>query len=231
MEALEGDIKIESLMIQEGLEGSIKKIIVKARDANLRIKYAGKRELDHITDSNHQGVIAFIETFNYSSVEDILSRADSLGEPPFIIILDGMEDPHNLGAITRTAEAAGSHGIIIPRNRSATVTETVVKTSAGAVFHIPVARVTNLVKTITEIKKKGLWVYGLDMDGTDFRKEDISGGVALVIGSEGNGLSRLVKEKCDVIISIPMYGKINSLNASNAAAVIMYEVIRQRDDF
>ena len=230
LEALESDIKLESLLIQNGLEGSVKKIIGKSKDKGLRIKYGSKKDLDRIAGGNHQGVIAFIEMYRYASVDDILKRASDRDEKPFVIILDGIEDPHNLGAIIRTAEAAGAHGVIIPANRSADITETAVKTSAGAVFHLPVAKVTNTAKTIDALKEKGLWIYGLDMDGTDFFKEDLTGGAAMVVGSEGKGLSRLVKEKCDVILSIPMHGKVNSLNASNAAAVVIYEVRKQRND-
>ncbi len=230
LEALESDIKLESLLIQNGLEGSVKKIIGKARDKGVRIKYGSKRDLDRVSEAAHQGVIAFIEMYRYSSLEDIFDKAEASGEKPFVIILDGIEDPHNLGAIIRTAEAAGVHGIIIPANRSASVTETAVKTSAGAVFHMPVAKVTNIAKTIDILKDKGLWIYGLDMDGNDYYTEDMTGGAAIVVGSEGKGLGRLVKEKCDVILSIPMQGKVNSLNASNAAAIVIYEVRKQRND-
>lgn len=230
LEALDNDVKLESLMIQNGLEGSVKKITGKARDKGIRIKYAGKKDLDRITDGNHQGVIAFMETYRYADVDKIFARAQAMDEKPFIVILDGIEDPHNLGAIVRTAEAAGAHGIIIPVNRSASVNETVVKTSTGAVFHLPIAQVTNIAKTIDILKEKGLWIYGLDMDGTNYYKEDLSGAAAIVVGSEGKGLGRLVKEKCDVILSIPMNGRVNSLNASNAAAVVIYEVRKQRND-
>lgn len=236
LEALEGDIKIESLLIQNGIDGSVKKIIGKAKTNGIRVKYADKRSLDRVMNDNelpqvnHQGVLAFIEMYQYVTVDDIISRAESAGEKPFVVILDGIEDPHNLGAIIRTSEAAGAHGIIIPVNRSASVNETVVKTSVGAVFHIPVARVTNIAKTMEKLKKTGLWIYGLDMDGTDYYKESLDGPIAVVVGSEGRGLSRLVKEKCDVILSIPMCGKVNSLNASNAGAVVIYEVRKQRND-
>ena len=230
LEAIKGDIKLERLMVQKGLEGSVNKIIAKAKEKNIKLVFSQKRELDRITDGNHQGIIAYIETYRYSTVEDILKRAESLQEQPFVVILDGIEDPHNLGAIIRTAEGAGTHGIIIPENRSASVNETVIKTSTGAVFHLPVAKVKNISKTIDLLKEKGLWVYGLDMDGVDYYKEDLTGPAAIVIGSEGRGLGRLVKEKCDVILSIPMKGKVNSLNASNAAAVVIYETVKQRND-
>lgn len=229
-EALESHVRIDSILVQNGVDGSVKKIIGKAKDKGIRIKYVDKKILDKETDGNHQGIIAYPEMYRYSSVEDILNRAEKSDEPPFVVILDGIEDPHNLGAIIRTAEAAGVHGIIIPENRSASVTETVVKTSTGAVFHMPVSKVTNLSKTIDLLKDKGLWIYGLDMDGTSFNKENLTGAVAMVVGSEGRGLSRLVKEKCDIILSIPMCGKVNSLNASNAAAITIYEVRTQRND-
>ena len=165
----------------------------------------------------------------YSSVEDIFATAEERNEPPFIIICDEIEDPHNLGAIIRTAEAAGAHGVIIPKRRSASLSFTVAKTSAGAVEFMHVARVTNLPQTIDELKKRGVWVYCADMDGEPFYKSNLKGAIALVIGSEGNGVGRLVKEKCDVTLSMPMKGKINSLNASVAAGILMYEVSRQRD--
>lgn len=236
LEALSGDIKIETILIQNGMDGSAKKIVGKAKAAGVRIKYAHKRNLDSImtdndlTGINHQGIIGFVEMYKYSGVDDILKKAEDAGEKPFVVILDGIEDPHNLGAIIRTAEAAGAHGVIIPANRAASVNETVVKTSAGAVFHILVAKVTNTVKTIEQLKKSGLWIYGLDLDGTDYYKESLEGATAIVIGSEGRGLGRLVKDKCDVVLSIPMLGNVNSLNASNAAAVVIYEVRKQRND-
>lgn len=229
-EALDSDIRIESLLIQNGAEGSVKKVIGKAKSKGIRIKYTDKKALDRIAEGSHQGIIAYLEMYRYAQINDIMKRAEESGEKPFIIILDGIEDPHNLGAIVRTAEAAGAHGIIIPENRSASVTETVVKTSTGAVFHMPIAKVTNIARTIDQLKEQGLWVYGLDMDGVDYYKEDLTGAVALVIGSEGKGLNRLVKEKCDVIMSIPMVGKVNSLNASNAAAIAIYELRKQRSD-
>lgn len=230
LEALNSDIKIESLLVQNGAEGSAKKIMGKAKALGIKIKYADRKILDNIAQGNHQGIIAYLEMYRYSSIKDILKVAYGSDEKPLIVILDGIEDPHNLGAIIRTAEAAGVHGVIIPENRSASVTETVVKTSTGAVFHMPIARVKNISRTIDELKDAGLWIYGLDMDGAEYDKEELTGAVALVVGSEGKGLGRLIKEKCDVILSIPIIGKVNSLNASNAAAIAIYEVRKQRND-
>lgn len=230
LEALNEGVRIDSLLIQNGIEGSAKKVVGKAREKGIKIKYASKKDLDRITDANHQGIIAFVEVYRYAQINDMLNSMLNAEEKPFVVVLDGIEDPHNMGAIIRTAEAAGVQGVIIPENRSASVNETVVKTSTGAVFHMPVAKVTNLSRTIDTLKDKGFWIYGLDMDGADYYKEDLTGPVALVVGSEGNGLSRLVKEKCDVIMSIPMMGKTNSLNASNAAAIAIYEVRKQRND-
>jgi 23S rRNA (guanosine2251-2'-O)-methyltransferase len=178
---------------------------------------------------NHQGVIAIVPPYNYSSVEEILELAKSKNEKPFVIICDGIEDPHNLGSIIRTAECVGAHGVIIPKRRSAAVNATVNKTSAGAVAYVKVARVTNLNDTIKELQDNGVWIYGTDMDGTDnYNEVKYDSGVGIVVGSEGFGMSRLVKENCDFLIRIPMAGKINSLNASVSASIVMYEVMNQR---
>ena len=173
-------------------------------------------------------VVAYISTYEYCDAADILEKARQKGEDPFIIILDGIEDPHNLGAIMRTADGAGAHGVIIPKRRAAGITDVVAKASAGAVEYVPVAKVSNIAQTIDRLKESGVWIGACDMDGTDYDKTDMKGSLALVIGAEGQGISRLVKEKCDFIISIPMAGKIASLNASNAAAILMYEARRQR---
>ena len=177
---------------------------------------------------NHQGVVANVPAHEYSTVDEILQSAEKKGETPFLIICDEIEDSHNLGAIIRTADACGAHGIIIPNRRNVGLNYIVSKTSCGALEYMPVARVTNLASTIDELKKKNIWVYAADMDGQRWDKTDFSGGVALVVGSEGNGVGRLIKEKCDVTVSLPMLGKVNSLNASVAAGIIMYEIARQR---
>jgi len=228
-EALKNGREIEKIIIAEGSGGSIRKIEGKAREKRIPVHYSDRSRLDREAGSdNHQGVIAVVSDYEYCDVEDILKRAEALGEKPLIVILDGIEDPHNLGAIIRTAECAGVHGIIIPKRRSASVNETVAKTSAGAVEYMLCARVTNLAREIDKLKERGLWIAACDMDGNDIYESDVAGALAIVIGSEGNGISRLVKEKCDFTVSIPMKGAINSLNASNAAAVLIYEAVRQR---
>ena len=184
--------------------------------------------MDRYYDGTHQGVIAFTAAHKYSTVDEIMSAADERAESPFIIILDDLEDPHNLGAIMRTAECAGAHGVIIGKNNAVGLTETVAKASAGAIEYMRVARVTNIGRTIDELKDRGIWIAACDMDGDNYTDADLKGPIAIVIGNEGKGISRLVKEKCDFTVSIPMSGRISSLNASNAAAILMYEIIRQR---
>lgn len=230
-EAIKSGRPLDSVMVARGdRSGSIPKIVADAKKAGIVIKEVDPKKLDFICGhNNHQGIAAFGAVKEYSSVEDIFATAEERGESPFIIICDEIEDPHNLGAIIRTAEAAGAHGVIIPKRRSASLSFTVAKTSAGAVEFMHVARVTNIPQTIDELKKRGVWVYCADMDGEPFYKSNLKGAIALVIGSEGNGVGRLVKEKCDVTLSMPMKGKINSLNASVAAGILMYEVSRQRD--
>ncbi|MBU5256368.1 23S rRNA (guanosine(2251)-2'-O)-methyltransferase RlmB [Tissierella praeacuta] len=230
LEILKADREIEKLYILKGeLQGSINKIIGIAKDRNIVIQQVDKNKLDSLSDGNaHQGVVALVTSYTYSSMEDILNRAKERNQPPFIVILDGLEDPHNLGSIIRTAECAGVHGIIIPKRRSAQINQTVYKSSAGAVEHMLVAKVNNIVNAIEELKDKGLWIYGADMNGADYHfNTSLGGAIGLVIGNEGKGLSRLVKEKCDVLVKIPMLGKISSLNASNAASILIYEVVRQ----
>lgn len=208
-----------------GAEGSagIRRLVSLAKSAGVPVKEVDSRKLDSLCGGkNHQGVAAFCAAHEYADIEDILEIARSKGEAPFLIILDGIEDPHNLGAVIRTAEACGAHGVIIPKRRCAALTDTVSKTSAGAVEYMPVARVSNLSNTIERLKEQNIWIYGLDMDGQDYRQTDFSGGAALVIGSEGRGISRLVREKCDFTVSIPMRGNVNSLNASVAAGIVMY---------
>lgn len=230
MEALKSDREIEKLIVGKGLEGSIKKITGMARDKKIPLQYAEKAGLDRMAGGrSHQGVIARVSPYAFCTVEDIFSRAEERGEAPFILVLDGLEDPHNLGAIMRTAECSGVHGIIIPKRRSAGLTETVAKASAGAIEHMLCAKVSNIGQAIDGLKKRGVWAAACDMDGQAYTKQDLTGSLAVVIGSEGSGISRLVREKCDFAVSIPMKGKITSLNASNAAAILMYEVVRQRD--
>lgn len=230
-EAIKAGRPIDSVMVARGeRSGSIPKILADAKDAGLPIKEVDRKKLDFMCGhGNHQGIIAVGAVKAYSTVDDIFATARERGEQPFIIVCDEIEDPHNLGAIIRTAEAAGAHGVIVPKRRSASLSFTVAKTSAGAVEFMHVARVTNIPQTLDELKEKGLWVYCADMDGEPFYNANLKGAVALVIGSEGKGVGRLVKEKCDVVLSMPMKGKINSLNASVAAGILMYEISKQRD--
>lgn len=229
MEALKSEREIEKIVVLKDGEGSVKKIIGMAKDKKIPIQFVEKNVLDRIAaGGNHQGILAFVSQYEYYEIEDILERAREKEEDPFVLILDGIEDPHNLGAIMRTADGAGVHGIIIPKRRAVGITETVVKTSAGAVEYVPIAKVSNIAQTIEKLKEMGIWVAACDMDGIDYDKQDLKGSLALVIGAEGQGVGRLVKEKCDFVVSIPMSGKISSLNASNAAAILMYEVKRQR---
>lgn len=231
LELLESDRDINKILIQKGEKhGSINKIISIAKEKRIVIVEVDKQKLNSISQSNnHQGVIAIVPPFNYCEVDDILELAKQKNETPFILILDGIEDPHNLGSIIRTAETAGVHGIIIPKRRAAAVNSTVYKVSAGAVEHVKIARVNNISDTIRYLKENDIWIYGLDMDGEKYYyEESYTGPCALVIGSEGFGMGRLVKENCDVLIKIPMKGKITSLNASVSAGIAMYEVVKQR---
>lgn len=229
-EALRSGRNIDTLLVVRGeRNGSVGRIISECKEKGVVIKEVDKKKLDFMCgQGNHQGVAAYAAVHEYSSVEDIFALAKERGEAPFIILCDELEDPHNLGAIIRTAETAGAHGIIIPKRRNASLTWAVGKASAGAVEYVPVARVGNLASTIDDLKKRGLWVYTADMDGQNWCETDFSGPVALVVGSEGNGVSRLIKEKSDFVVSLPMKGKITSLNASVAAGILMYEVSRQR---
>ncbi len=204
-------------------------ILAKAREKQILVKEADRTKLDYLSGGAvHQGIVALAAAKEYSTVDEILSYAQSRNEPPFIVVLDELEDPHNLGAIIRTAECAGVHGVIVPKRRSAGLSYTVSKASAGAIEYMRVARVTNIANLIDELKEKGIWVYGADMNGTDYEQCDFSGACAIVIGNEGKGISRLVREKCDVIVSLPMKGKINSLNASVAAGILMYKAMKNR---
>lgn len=231
VEALKADRSIDRLLIldQENQTGPIKTIIAEARKKGIVIRFESKEALDKITTTHkHQGVIAYIAAYDYISVDEMIERAKSKGEAPFVLILDSIEDPHNLGAILRTANIAGVHGVIIPKRRAVGLTATVAKTSAGAIEYTPVARVTNIVRTIEELKTLGLWIACADMDGNMMYEVDLKGPLALVIGGEGTGVSKLAKEKCDFIAKIPMKGDIDSLNASVAAGVLAYEIVRQR---
>ena len=230
MEALKTGRSIDALFVSKGeKQGSIGKILAMARSSGIPVKEVDGKKLDYMCgNAHHQGVIARVAAHSYASVQDIFDRAAEKDEPPFIIVCDEIEDPHNLGAIIRSAECAGAHGVIIPKRRSAELTYTVAKTAAGALEYMPVARVTNLAKTLDELKERGVWVYGTDMEGQTWCGTDLKGPVALVIGSEGKGMGRLVQEKCDFVLSLPLRGEINSLNASVAAGIMMIEVARQR---
>ena len=231
LEVLKSGRDIEKIIVQKGnVEGTIRRIAGMAKERGIVVQEAARQKLDEMSQTkNHQGVIAIVSEHEYAEVDDILRSAAEKGEKPFIIILDNITEPHNLGAVRRTAECAGAHGVIIPKRRSVGLTAVVGKTSAGALEYMPVARVTNIARTIEELKKQGVWVACADMDGEDYYDASLDGAIALVIGSEGEGVSRLVKEKCDFTVSIPMYGKISSLNASVAGALLMYEVVRQRN--
>uniref|UniRef100_UPI004056D97B 23S rRNA (guanosine(2251)-2'-O)-methyltransferase RlmB n=1 Tax=Agathobacter sp. TaxID=2021311 RepID=UPI004056D97B len=230
LEAFRSGKTIDKLFVLDGCQdGPVKSIMREAKKHDTIINYASKERLDQLSETGkHQGVIAISAAYDYAEVEDILKRAEEKNEPPFIIILDGIEDPHNLGAIIRTANQAGAHGIIIPKRRAVGLTPTVARTSAGAVNYTPVAKVTNLTRTIKELKEKGMWFVCADMEGDMMYSLNLTGPIGLVIGSEGEGVSKLVKENCDMIASIPMKGNIDSLNASVAAGVLAYEIVRQR---
>ena len=230
MEALKADRELNQLFVARGeRSGSIGKIIALAKQKGIPIKETDAKKLDYMSGGGvHQGVAAFCAAHDYSTLEDIFALAEQRNEPPFIIICDEIEDPHNLGAIIRTADAVGAHGVVVPKRRSAALTGIVAKSSAGALEYVKVARVTNLAAALEQMKQKNVWLYCSDMDGEDYKKVDYAGGVGLVIGSEGKGVSRLIREKCDFVVSLPMKGKINSLNASVAAAVLMYAVAEGR---
>ncbi len=220
-EMLKKNEKIEKIYILKDFKDEFLKSAI--RNQKIAVEYMEKKQLDQLAKGNHQGIIISVPDYQYHELDSLLTK-----ENPFLLLLDHLEDPHNLGAIIRTAEAAGVDGIIIPKNRSVSINATAIKTSAGAAQHMKIALVTNLKQTIETLKKKGFWIVGTDMEGTDFRTLDYRGKIAIVIGNEGSGMSRLVKENCDFIASIPMYGKINSLNASVATGIMIYEAIRQR---
>ena len=230
IEAFRSGKTVDKLYILDGCQdGPVMTIKREAKKHDTLVKYVTKERLDQMSQTGkHQGVIAVIAAYDYAEVDDILQKARDKGEAPFIFLLDNIEDPHNLGAIIRTANLAGAHGVIIPKNRAVGLTATVARTSAGALNYTPVAKVTNLAKTIEELKKEGMWFVCADMGGTSMYQLDLKGPMGLVIGNEGDGVSRLVREKCDFIASIPMKGDIDSLNASVAAGVLAYEIVRQR---
>ena len=230
LEAFRSGRVVDKLFVQERCEdGPVKTILREAKKHDTMVRFVKKERLDQMSDTGkHQGVIAMTAAYDYAEVEDILEKAREKGEPPFILLLDNIEDPHNLGAIIRTANLAGAHGVIIPKNRAVGLTATVARTSAGALNYTPVARGTNMARTIEELKKEGLWFVCADMGGTSMYSLDLKGPIGLVIGNEGDGVSRMVKEKCDFIASIPMKGDIDSLNASVAAGVLAFEIVRQR---
>lgn len=230
IEAYRAGKPIDKLFLLDGCQdGPMMTIKREARKHETPVKYVTRERLDQMSETGkHQGVIAYTAAYEYAEVEDLLKLAEEKGEAPFLILLDNIEDPHNLGAIIRTANLVGAHGVIVPKNRSAGLTATVAKASAGALHYTPVARVTNLVTTMNELKKKGIWFVCADMDGTQMYRLDLKGPIGLVIGGEGEGVGRLVKENCDMTASIPMKGDIDSLNASVAAGVLSYEILRQR---
>lgn len=231
VESLKSTQEINKVWLQTGLQDKIRNEITQlAKKKKLVIQQAPKSKLDELTDGgNHQGVVLSVAAFEYASIDDLFDQADKKGEAPFFVILDGIEDPHNLGSILRTADAAGVHGIIIPKRRAVQLTATVAKTSTGAIEHVPVARVTNLVNIVEELKKRNVWVFGTDMAGDDYRRWDANGAVALIIGNEGRGISPLLKKKVDGMVTIPMVGHVQSLNASVAASLLIYQGYNSRN--
>ncbi len=229
-ELLASGRSVDKIFVQKGEhEGSLGTLLFEAREKKIPIVEVDKSRLDALTGGvRHQGVVAYAAEREYVGVEDILQIAEERGEPPFLVLCDGVEDPHNLGAIIRTAECVGAHGVVIPKRRSVGLTAVVSKASAGAIEYVPIARVTNLASCIDTLQERGVWVYAADMDGTPYYESNLRGPIALVLGSEGDGVSRLVKEKCDFVLSIPLHGKVNSLNVSNAGAVLMCEIAKQR---
>lgn len=227
-ELLKSDEQIDKIIAEDKPNNEIQILIDIARAKRIKVELVDKNTLSRIAKRDTQGIIAFIAGFRYSEVEDIFNFAKNKGEAPFIVILDGIMDPHNLGAIIRTCECAGVHGVIIPKNRACEITDTVYKTSAGALFHMRVAMVTNLTRTIEELKKSGVWTYALEAGEKSIYDADFTYPTALIVGGEGKGVSRLVKESADEVLSLDMFGRVNSLNASNACAIAIYEVVRQR---
>lgn len=230
LEAFRAGMTIDKLYVLSGCkDGPVQSILREAKKQDTIVNFIARERLDQLSETKkHQGVIALAAAYSYASIDDILAAADEKGEPPFLILLDGIEDPHNLGAIIRTANLAGAHGVIIPKRRAAGLTATAAKASAGAVYHTPVAKTVNLCQTIQDLKKKGIWFVCADRKGDLMYRQNLTGPIGLVIGSEGEGVSRLVRENCDYTAAIPMKGNIDSLNASVAAGVLSYEIVRQR---
>ena len=230
LEAFRAGKTIDKLFVLDGCQdGPVRTILREAKKTDCIVNFVKKERLDQMSETGkHQGVIAYAAAYEYGTIEDLFNRAEEKGEDPFFILLDGIEDPHNLGAIIRTANLAGAHGVIIPKHRAVGITPTVAKTSAGAINYTPVVKVTNIGKAMDELKERGMWFACADMDGEVIYRQNLTGSIGLVIGNEGSGVSRLVKEKCDFISSIPMKGDIDSLNASVAAGVLAFEVVRQR---
>ncbi|WP_010284980.1 23S rRNA (guanosine(2251)-2'-O)-methyltransferase RlmB [Bacillus timonensis] len=231
IEALKSERDVNKIWIAEGSnKGQMNQITSLAKEGNVLVQFVPKKKIDQMVEGNHQGVVAQVAAYEYAEVDDIFAVAQKREEAPFIILLDELEDPHNLGSILRTADAVGAHGVIIPKRRAVGLTATVAKASTGAIEYIPVARVTNLARTIDELKDRGVWIVGTDAKGKeDYRNIDGKMPIGLVIGSEGKGMGRLVKEKCDFLLRLPMKGKVTSLNASVAASLLMYEVYRKRN--
>lgn len=229
-EALRSGRPLDCVWVARGdRTGSIRPLLARCREQGILIKEVDARKLDAVCGAHHQGIAAVAACKEYATLEDLFAAAAQKGQPPFLVVCDELNDPHNLGAIVRTAEAAGAHGVIIPKHRSAGLTSTVYKASAGAVEYMPIARVGNISETLKVLKKRGVWVYGLDMDGDPWCQTDLTGPLAVVVGSEGSGIGRLVREQCDGILSLPMAGQINSLNASVACGIALYEAARQRN--
>jgi 23S rRNA (guanosine2251-2'-O)-methyltransferase len=230
IEALKSNRDINKILIAEGSQrGQMQQITNLAKEGNVLVQFVPRKKIDQITDGNHQGVLAYVAAYQYAELDDLFAAAEAREEPPFFLLLDEIEDPHNLGSIMRTADAVGAHGIIIPKRRAVGLTATVAKASTGAIEYIPVVRVTNMARTIDQLKELGVWIAGTDASGTeDYRRFDATLPLGLVIGSEGKGMGRLIRDKCDFLIKLPMIGKVTSLNASVAASLLMYEVFRKR---
>lgn len=231
LEALEAGHETNKLLVlDQSRDKTIQKIIDLAKSRNILIQFSDRKQLDRLSNGeNHQGVIAFISPYEYCTVEDILMEAHRKGDAPFIVVCDEITDPHNLGSIIRSANAAGVHGVIVPKRRSAAVTSTVVKTSCGAIEHVKVARVTNITQTLNMLKKEGVWICGTAMGAPVYHQTNLKGPIAIIVGNEGSGMGRLVRETCDFMVSLPMLGQVESLNAAVASAIVMYEVVRQRN--
>jgi len=230
LEAVNAGHEINKLLVLEGSKDkNLQKVINAARDKKILIQFVERKLMDKISEGeNHQGVIAYVSPYHYFELEELIQLAKDKNEEPLLIICDEITDPHNLGSIIRTANAVGAHGVIIPKRRSAAINQTVVKTSCGAVEYVPVARVTNITQTIKQLQNLGVWVVGTDMDAPLYYEANLTGNIAIVIGNEGEGISRLVKESCDLMVSLPMMGQVSSLNAAVAGSIVMYEAIRQR---